>query len=105
MGWACWRVVTSCSCRSQRGWISRPKDQPPLARISPDKTLDNGQNKYSADYWRNNSARDILDSVKLGLRDSLKVKSDSRIFDGNTKIRILQERGNNVNTLLRPIVP
>jgi ParB-like chromosome segregation protein Spo0J len=46
----------------------------------------------------------ILNSLKPGLRDSLKVRPDGTIIDGHHRIKILRSRGIEVNTLPREIV-
>jgi hypothetical protein len=78
---------------------------PPLKRIHPDSTLDGGSSKYSTDYWQSKSTQEILDSLAPSAKEPLSVKPDGRILDGNTRIRILEGRGIDVNSLPRTIVP
>ncbi|WP_282600461.1 RHS repeat-associated core domain-containing protein, partial [Ralstonia pseudosolanacearum] len=76
-------------------------DTPPLKRIHSDATLDSGSNRYSTDYWRNQPTDKIKASLKPGTEEPLRVKPDGRVVDGNTRIRVLQERGIDVNKLPR----
>ena len=43
----------------------------------------------------------IIDSLKPGRPEPLRVGPDGKIWDGNTRIKILQERGVDVNRLPR----
>ncbi len=75
---------------------------PPLKRIHPDSTYETDlEAKRSLEHWRNQSTDDIVKSLKDHPREFLKVKPDGRIFNGNTRIRILQERGYPVDSLPR----
>jgi hypothetical protein len=78
---------------------------PPLKRIHPDSTLDSGSSKYSTDYWQSRSNQEIIDSLAPSANEPLSVKPDGRIMDSNTRVRILEERGVDVNSLPRTIVP
>jgi hypothetical protein len=61
-------------------------------------------NKSSYDHWSQKSTDEILESLKPGKPVPLKVNpADGTIFDGNTRIQILKERGIDVNKL--PYVP
>jgi hypothetical protein len=51
------------------------------------------------------SIEDIVKSLKPGSAEPLKVKPDGRIFDGNTRVYILEERGYDVNSLPRVTIP
>lgn len=55
----------------------------------------------SLNFWRKKSTQEIVDSLKLGRKDALKVKPDGSVMDGNTRIQILEERGYDVNSLPR----
>jgi hypothetical protein len=44
-------------------------------------------------------------SLEPGGAEPLKVKPDGRIFDGNIRVFILEQRGYDVNTLPRVIIP
>jgi hypothetical protein len=53
------------------------------------------------DFWRKKTNQEIIDSLKPGQGESLKVYPDGRIANGNTRIKILRERGVDVNSLPR----
>ncbi|GAK55777.1 YD repeat protein [Candidatus Vecturithrix granuli] len=76
----------------------------PLKRIHTDELLETGSRKYSLDFWRKQSTEDIIESLKPGYKESLKVKPDGRIFNGNTRIKVLEERGYPINSLPREIL-
>jgi hypothetical protein len=44
-------------------------------------------------------------SLRPGLPEALKVKADGRILNCNTRIKVLDERGYDVDSLPREIVP
>ena len=44
---------------------------------------------------------EIVELLRPGADESLKVKPDGRIFQGNTRIKVLEERGYPVNDLPR----
>jgi hypothetical protein len=50
---------------------------------------------------RKMSTDDIIESLKPGSNEPLRVKSDGTIVDGNTRIKVLEERGVDVNNLPR----
>jgi hypothetical protein len=47
----------------------------------------------------------ILQSLQPGNVEALKVKPDGRIMNGNTRVKVLEERGVDVNTLPREVFP
>lgn len=48
----------------------------------------------------------IINSLKPGSEEPLRVGPDGKIWDGNTRIKILQERGIDINQLPRtPYIP
>jgi hypothetical protein len=57
------------------------------------------------DHWRKQSTSDIVDSLRPGQPEALKVKPDGRIMNGNTRIKVLEERGYDINSLPREIIP
>ena len=81
------------------------KALPALQRIHSSETLTTGSAKYGTESVRKMSTEDIVKSLKPGSAEPLKVKPDGRIFDGNTRVFILEQRGYDVNTLPRVIVP
>jgi hypothetical protein len=46
-----------------------------------------------------------VNSLQLGQPEALKVKSDGRIMNGNMRIKVLEERGFDVNSLPREVLP
>jgi hypothetical protein len=83
-------------------------EQPPLRRLHSDETLNRGFYRMSLDYWRRQPTRAIVESLRPRLRDAkyqefLKVKSDGTIMQGNTRVKVLEERGYNVNQLPRTL--
>jgi hypothetical protein len=78
--------------------------QPPLQRIHPDATYQSGPAKVALDYWRQQTTDDVVRSLAPGEREALRVKPDGRIMNGNTRVRVLEERGYDVNSLPRETV-
>jgi hypothetical protein len=78
---------------------------PPLRRIHSDETLEAGSNRVTLEYWRQQPTEDIVNSLQPGSPEALKVKPDGRIMNGNTRIKVLEERGFDVNSLPREVLP
>jgi hypothetical protein len=57
--------------------------------------------RRSLEYHRTRTTEEIVESLRLGADESRKVKPDGRIFQGNTRIKVLEERGYPVNDLPR----
>jgi len=57
------------------------------------------------EYWRRQPTEDIVNSLQPGQPEALKVKSDGRIMNGNMRIKVLEERGFEVNSLPREVLP
>jgi ParB-like chromosome segregation protein Spo0J len=51
------------------------------------------------------SDRELIDSLKPGQPGSLKVRPDRTIVDGHHRIKVLRDRGVDVDLLLREVVP
>jgi len=49
--------------------------------------------------------QEIMDSLKPGQSGSLKVRPDGMIIDGHHRIKILRDRGLDVDSLPREIIP
>jgi hypothetical protein len=77
----------------------------PLRRIHLDYTLEAGSNRVALEYWRKQPTEDIVNSLQPGQPEALKVKSDGRIMNGNMRIKVLEERGFDVNSLPREVLP
>jgi hypothetical protein len=78
---------------------------PPLRRIHSDQTLEAGSNRVVLEYWRQQPTEDIVNSLQPGQPEGFKVTSDGRIMNGNTHIKVLEERGFDVNSLPRAVLP
>jgi hypothetical protein len=63
------------------------------------------QQRNTYDAVRKMSADDIVKSLRPGAENPLKVGADGRIFDGNTRILVLEERGFDINSLPRVPYP
>ena len=83
--------------RGQRGAFG--ESPPPLKQIHSKETLTTGSSRYSYDHWSKQSTGDIVRSLRPGLEESLKIKPDGRVMNGNTRTTILQERGFDINSL------
>ena len=90
-------VVVAAALFATRGAL------PKLKRIHSDETLNSGSNKFDLESQRTRSTDDIIDSLKPGSAEPLRVKPDGRIFDGNTRIKVLEERGVDIDSLPRTI--
>jgi hypothetical protein len=79
-------------------------DLPPLKRLHPDSTYESDQKaKGSLNYWRRQSTEGIVESLKPGSEQSRKVYPSGSVADGNTRIKVLQERGYDLNSLPREL--
>ena len=58
-------------------------------------------NPTSYSFWKAKSTREIVESLKPGSRAPLIVKTDGTIMNGNTRAKILQERGFDIDKLPR----
>ena len=75
---------------------------PPLQRIHPDSTYERDpEARRSLDYWRKQTTPSIVESLKPGGNEPLTAYPDGRVADGNTRLKVLQERGYNINLLPR----
>jgi RHS repeat-associated protein len=74
-------------------------NQPPLKKLHKNSTL----SKTSLDFWSKKSTQEIVDSLRPGSPEALRVKADGTIMNGNTRITILEERGFDVNSLPREL--
>jgi RHS repeat-associated protein len=74
--------------------------QAPLKLIHSEATL----SKTILDGLRKKSTEEIINSLKPGLEEGLKVKPDGRVMDGNHRIKVLMERGVDVDVLPREVI-
>ena len=77
---------------------------PPLRRLHSDQTLEAVASRLALEYWRQQSTAAIVQSLQPGNIEALKVKSDGRIMNGNTRIKVLEERGFDVHSLPREVL-
>ena len=63
-----------------------------------------GASRFSLAYWRQRSTEEIVESLRVGKVEALKVKSDGRILNGNVRVKVLEERNFDLNSLKRELV-
>lgn len=82
---------------------SGPGQKPPLRRIHDAIYETNPRTRRSLEYHRTRTTEEIVESLRPGPdnKESLRVKPDGRVFQGNTRIKVLEERGYPVNDLPR----
>jgi hypothetical protein len=80
------------------------KRRPLLRRIHADEVLRLGVSRFSLKFWRQQSTGDIVESLRPEKLESLKVKPDGRILNGNVRIKVLEERGFDIDSLEREII-
>lgn len=74
-------------------------NQPPLKFLHVESSLI----ELKLEYFRKISTEDLIESLKPELEGALKVKEDGTIMDGHHRIKVLRERGTNVDELPREI--
>jgi hypothetical protein len=84
----------------------RVRRLPPLRRIHDSVYEQNGDARKSLEYHRTKSTEELVESLRPGRRaqSPLIVTSDGRVYQGNTRIKVLEERGYPVNDLPRDIL-
>lgn len=78
-----------------------PNNQPPLKPLHADLSLIGSK----LDNYGKLSDQELIDSLEPGQQGSLKVRPDGTIVDGHHRIKILRDRGVNVDSLPREIIP
>jgi len=78
---------------------------PPLQLIHSDAVYASGPGKLSLAYWRTRPTQEIRDSLLPGQSEALRVKPDGRVMNGNTRLKVLIERGEDIDSLPREGVP
>ena len=78
---------------------------PPLRRIHSDQTLETGSSRFSLEHWRKQPTDAVIQSLQPGTIEALRVKPDGRIMNGNTRVKVLEERGVDINVLPREALP
>ncbi len=76
-------------------------NQPPLKPLHVDTSLIGSK----LDKYGKLSDQELIDSLKPGQQGSLKVRPDGTIVDGHHRIKILRDRGIDVDSLAREIIP
>ena len=66
-----------------------------LIRLHPDSSL----SKAGLIFWRRRTTPEIIKSLAPGSPHCLKVKLNGIIMDGNTRIKVLEERGFDLESL------
>jgi hypothetical protein len=80
------------------------ESRPPLRRIHTDEILSKGANRFSLEYWRRRKTEEVVESLRPGKDEALQVRPDGRIFNGNIRVKVLEERGFDVNVLEREVI-
>ncbi len=75
--------------------------QPPLKPLHTDSSLI----KSKLEKYGKLTDRELIDSLKPGQQGSLKVRPDGTIVDGHHRIKILRDRGVDVDGLPWEIIP
>ncbi len=73
---------------------------PPLTPLHADDSLIPSK----LELFRKVATKEIKKSLEPGQNGSLKARPDGTMLDGHHRVRVLQERGENVNELPREIV-
>src|SRR6266511_3878208 len=74
---------------------------PPLKSLHGPEVYESGLAKGSLEYWRKQPTEKIIESLKPGQTEPLITKPDGTIMQGNTRVKVLRERGVDVNSLPR----
>ena len=75
-------------------------DQPPLVPIHADETLV----KIKLDSCRKLSTEALVDSLRPGSEHSLRARPDGTLLNGHHRIKVLRERGFDVDSLPRELI-
>ena len=75
--------------------------EPPLRRLHEAVYEASVTARSSLEYHRARSTEEIVESLRRGAVSPLMVKPDGTVVQGNTRIKVLQERGYPVNDLPR----
>lgn len=75
--------------------------QPPLTPLHTDESLI----RSKLDAYAKFSDQELIDSLQPGRQGSLKARPDGTIVDGHHRIKVLRDRGVDVDGLPREIIP
>ena len=82
-----------------------PPDLPGLNRIHTDSTYAaDPEAKASLEYWRTRPTEEIVDSLMPGRDQPLTPRKDGSMNQGNTRTKVLEERGYATNGLPRVVL-
>jgi len=76
-------------------------EQPALKPLHSDSSLISSK----LDKYGKLSDQELIDSLKPGQQGSLKARPDGTIVDGHHRIKVLRDRGVDVDSLPREIIP
>jgi hypothetical protein len=74
---------------------------PPLKRLHRDWIFGLPLYRRSLEFWRTQSTDRIIHSLQSGAKEPLIADDDGIVLQGNTRIKVLEERGYSVNLLPR----
>jgi len=75
--------------------------KPPLRRLHDSLYEQPGGARFSLEYHRRRTTEEIVASLRPGAKSPLMVKPDGTVMQGNTRVKVLEERGYPVNDLER----
>ena len=75
--------------------------QPPLRFLHADASLV----RTKLEQFAKVSTDELIESLRPGKPGSLKARPDGTVIDGHHRIKILQERGYDVDSLPREVIP
>lgn len=81
------------------GAANGQNEKPPLQLLHSDSTIKSPSSNYES--LKKEPTESIVKSLKPGQPEPLKVTEEGKVMDGNTRVKILQERGVDVNSLPR----
>lgn len=73
---------------------------PPLKPLHPDSSL----SPAKLEQYAKGSTQELIDSLRPGQTGSLKVRPNGTMVDGHHRIKVLRDRGVDVDSLPREIV-
>lgn len=73
---------------------------PPLQPLHPDHQLI----ALKLEQFRRLTTNELINSLRLGQPGSLKTKPNGVILDGHHRLKVLRERGINIDTLPREVI-
>lgn len=77
----------------------RARRLPPLRRLHDSVYEQPGSARSSLEYHRQQTTEEIVESLRPGAGSPLMVKADGTIMQGNTRVKVLEERGYPIDEL------